>query len=213
MMNDNTFVPNIEMINQIHNRHNDPNNIAISHLDLDVESDFQFNDKFQTNVITNENLKSSALEIKSSKKYPQIIENKECKINMTILPKSMDSTADSSLNISISEKSLEFSDINTSDINISDINVIDINNSKEMNYKILAENKSMSTSVYRDTELDTALVTLHGLNEVKSSTVNDNGELNYNNSQVANVSQNTGIYTNKKFKKIYIHNILIKSSF
>lgn len=201
IINDNTFDSNIEMINQVQNQHKDPNNITNSYLDLDVESDFYYNDKFQADITTNKNLKSSVLDqTKSSRNYPRIIENKKCKINMLVLPKSMDSTADSSFNTSILEKSLELSDINISDINISDINIFDTNvtdtnNSKKTNHEILAQNKSMFTSVYGETDLDTTLITLCGLNEVKSSIVNNNGELCYNNPQVANVSLNTGIYT------------------
>ncbi|XP_067210123.1 uncharacterized protein [Linepithema humile] len=191
------------MINQVQNQHKDPNNITNSYLDLDVESDFYYNDKFQADITTNKNLKSSVLDqTKSSRNYPRIIENKKCKINMLVLPKSMDSTADSSFNTSILEKSLELSDINISDINISDINIFDTNvtdtnNSKKTNHEILAQNKSMFTSVYGETDLDTTLITLCGLNEVKSSIVNNNGELCYNNPQVANVSLNTDFKEDK----------------
>ncbi|XP_067208923.1 uncharacterized protein [Linepithema humile] len=92
IINDNTFDSNIEMINQVQNQHKDPNNITNSYLDLDVESDFYYNDKFQADITTNKNLKSSVLDqTKSSRNYPRIIENKKCKINMLVLPKRLDS--------------------------------------------------------------------------------------------------------------------------
>lgn len=185
------------MIKQSHNQHEDPNNIVNSYLYLDVESDFHYNNELQTNAITNENLKSYVLdETKFSRNYPRIIEDKKCKINMTILPKSMDSTADSLPNISILEKALELSNINVTDTNNSTnfSTSLIINNSKEMIHKILAENKSVSTSVCGNTELDSTLVTFCDLNEVNNfSTVNNNGESYYNNPQIANISQNTGI--------------------
>lgn len=199
IINDNRFVSNTEMINQVSNQHEDPNNIENSYLDLDIKSDFCYSDK-QTNVITNETLKSSVSdEVESSRKFPRIIENKKCKVNMTVLQKSVASTADDSFNTSILQESLQFSDTNISDINISDINIFDINvtdtvnNIREMNDKIPTENKFISAAVYRDSELDTTSVTLSDLNEVKSLIVN-NGELYCNNPQVANVSKNTGIY-------------------
>lgn len=46
---------------------------------------------------------------------------------------------------------------------------------------MLAENKSISTAAYGDTVLDTTLMTLNDLNEVKFF---NNDELYYNNPQV-----------------------------
>jgi len=192
--NDNTFVSNIDMINQFPcNQHRDPNNIANSHLDLDTESDFSYNNS-QT-VISNKNLKISELDQTESSRKPRIIENKKCKINMNILPKCMTpAIADISFNTSILEEFSELSDINISDIHISDINITDTNNNKEMINEIQTETESISTAVYGDTELDTTLVTLCDLNEVKSSIAKNNCELYYN-SQIANVSQNTGTHS------------------
>lgn len=186
------------MINQFYNQYEDPNNMVNSYLDLDMESDFHYNDEFQTNVISNENLESYVLDKTISfRNYPRIIENKKCKINMTVLPKNMDSTADSSFNISILEKSLESFDINKTDTNNSTNFTTSLinNNSKEMIHEILAENKSVSTPVCGNIELDSTLVTFCDLNKVNnSSIVNNNNELYYNNPQIANVSQNIGMY-------------------
>jgi len=118
--NDNTFVSSTEIINQVSYQHTDSNNIVNLYLDLDTKSDFYDNDK-QTNVRTNETLNSSVvdteletildtvLQAESSITYPQIIENTECQINMTVLQKSMDSTANDSSNTSILQKSSEHS--------------------------------------------------------------------------------------------------------
>jgi len=169
---------------------------------LDIKSDFYDNNK-QINVRTNEALNNSVIDIEletildtvlqaeSSTTYPQIIENTECQINMTVLQKSVDSTANDSFNTSILQKFSEHSNINISDINITDT----ISNSTIMNDKIPAKNTSISTSFYGDTELDMTLTDFSDLNEVKSSIVNNNTELYCNNHQVAHVLQNTDIYT------------------
>lgn len=64
-----------------------------------------------------------------------------------------------------------------------------------MIHDILAKNKSVSAPVCRNTELDNILVSFCDLNEVNNfSIVNNNDELHYNNSQITNMSQNTGMY-------------------
>ncbi|XP_029170335.1 uncharacterized protein LOC114940025 isoform X2 [Nylanderia fulva] len=109
--NNDKCASNADTINQFHIQHEESNTIVNSYLDLDVKSDFH-NDKLQSNVITNENLQSHTLDkTKSSKNYPRIIEDKKCKINMTILSKSSDTTANSSCNTSILGN-LELSDVN-----------------------------------------------------------------------------------------------------
>ncbi|XP_029156063.1 probable cyclin-dependent serine/threonine-protein kinase DDB_G0292550 [Nylanderia fulva] len=205
--NNDKCASNADTINQFHIQHEESNTIVNSYLDLDVKSDFH-NDKLQSNVITNENLQSHTLDkTKSSKTYPRIIEDKKCKINMTILSKSSDTTANSSCNTSILGN-LELSDVNLSDVNVSDMNGIDINNfencgtnlnnnnGEEMIHEVLAENKSTFTSITENTELDSTIVPFCDLNGVKNSSINNDINNNDNklycsNSQIENVSQNT----------------------
>lgn len=124
------------MINQFHNQDEDPN-IINSYLDLNVQSDFHYNDELQTTIVTNnEHLgsvdKTYGLDkTKSSRNYPQIVENKKCKINMTILPKKIDIT--DSFNISNLDNSLELSDI--------------LNNNDELYYKPQIANVSQHTGM------------------------------------------------------------------
>lgn len=191
------------MINQFYNQYEDPN-IVNSYLDLNVQSDFHYNDELQTNIITNNENLGSVDKIygldntNSSRNYPRIIENKECKINMTILPKRMDLT--DSCNKSILDNSLKFSDINVTDVeNSINFNTSLIDNSKKITHEILAENKFLSTSVCENTELDNTLVTFCDLMEFNNlSTVNNNDKLYYN-PQIANVSQHTGMYIYNKY--------------
>lgn len=179
------------------NQHEDSSNTINSYLELDVESDSRYNNELQTNAITNENCRNYVGETEPSRNStPRIIENKECEINMIVLPKSIDSTADSNFDISVLKKSLEFSDINVTDANNS-INFstsLSNNSIEEMIHEILTEDKAISTSVCESIELDTP-VTFCDLNEVNNSIVNNNGKLYYSSSQVANVSQNIGINT------------------
>ncbi|NEV49184.1 hypothetical protein EUZ93_01510 [Wolbachia pipientis] len=61
---------------------------------MNVESDFHYN-KLQTNIAINEFEKNFLLDkTTSSRNYPRIIKNKKYEINITVLPKSMDLTAD-----------------------------------------------------------------------------------------------------------------------
>lgn len=84
---------------------------------MNVELDFNHNDKLQTNVIINEIVENSLLDKTTvSRNYPRIIKNEKCNINITILPKSTDLTAHDSFDTSILDKSLELSDISIFDI-------------------------------------------------------------------------------------------------
>lgn len=123
------------MINEFHNQYEDPNMVN-SYLDLNVQSDFHYNDELQTNIVTNnENLgsvKTYGLDkTKSPRNYPRIVENKKCKINMTILSKRMNLT--DSVNISNLDNSLELSDI--------------LNNNDELYYNPQIANVSQHTGM------------------------------------------------------------------
>lgn len=141
----NKFFSNTEMINQF------------QHEDLNV---------------INSDLELKSYETKSSRNYPRIIENKQCKINIAVLSNSMESSANSSLNISMLKKSLQLSEINVSDAKSStncSTNLINDNSKEVIKNDEIVENKFMFTS-------------------------NNNDESCYNDPQFANVSQKTGMY-------------------